>query len=143
MAKKYDVEVMTGKANLEVRPRFVNKGEIARRLVAAYGESPPEFILCLGDDFTDEGKHKACVIFRLTETNDCVDMFRALRRSKLPQDHVFSVTVGASSKQTLASWHLLEPADVISVVALLNGSADAGNIGAVAVVDGTVPESRL
>ncbi|KAK7533266.1 alpha,alpha-trehalose-phosphate synthase-like protein subunit Tps2 [Phyllosticta citribraziliensis] len=125
VAKKYDVEVMTGKANLEVRPRFVNKGEIAKRLVAEYGASPPEFILCLGDDFTDE------------------DMFRALRRSNLPQDHVFSVTVGASSKQTLASWHLLEPSDVISVVALLNGSADAGNIGAVAVVDGTVPESRL
>ncbi|KAF2083233.1 glycosyltransferase family 20 protein, partial [Saccharata proteae CBS 121410] len=127
VAKKYDVEVMTGKANLEVRPRFVNKGEIAKRLVEDYGEhagAAPEFVLCLGDDFTDE------------------DMFRALRRSKLPQDHVFSVTVGASSKQTLASWHLLEPADVISVVALLNGSADAGNIGAVAVVDGTVPESR-
>ncbi|GME24367.1 Glycosyl transferase family 20 [Neofusicoccum parvum] len=125
VAKKYEVEVMTGKANLEVRPRFVNKGEIAKRLVADYGDSPPEFIFCSGDDFTDE------------------DMFRALRGSKLPEDHVFSVTVGASSKQTLASWHLLEPADVVSCIALLNGSADAGNIGAVAVVDGTVPESRL
>ncbi|KAB2580055.1 Trehalose-phosphatase [Lasiodiplodia theobromae] len=125
VAKKFEVEVMTGKANLEVRPRFVNKGEIAKRLVAEYGDAPPEFILCSGDDFTDE------------------DMFRALRGSKLPEDHVFSVTVGASSKQTLASWHLLEPADVISCVALLNGSADAGNIGAVAVVDGTIPESRL
>ncbi|KAK7712923.1 threalose-6-phosphate phosphatase [Botryosphaeria dothidea] len=125
VAKKFDVEVMTGKANLEVRPKFVNKGEIAKRLVREYGDSPPEFIFCSGDDFTDE------------------DMFRALRGSKLPEDHVFSVTVGASSKQTLASWHLLEPADVISCIALLNGSADAGNIGAVAVVDGTVPESRL
>ncbi|EKG17871.1 Glycosyl transferase family 20 [Macrophomina phaseolina MS6] len=125
VAKKYDVEVMTGKANLEVRPKFVNKGEIAKRLVLEYGDSPPEFIFCSGDDFTDE------------------DMFRALRGTKLPEDHVFSVTVGASSKQTLASWHLLEPADVISCIALLNGSADAGNIGAVAVVDGTVPESRL
>ncbi|KAF2147444.1 glycosyltransferase family 20 protein [Aplosporella prunicola CBS 121167] len=124
VAKKYDVEIMTGKANLEVRPRFVNKGEISKRLVADYGDDAPEFVLCLGDDFTDE------------------DMFRALRRSKLPDDHVFSVTVGASSKQTLASWHLLEPSDVISVVALLNGSADAGNIGAVAVVDGTVPDTR-
>ena len=70
-------------------------------------------------------------------------MFRSLRQSKLPADHVFSVTVGASSKQTLASWHLVEPADVISVVSLLNGSADAGNAGAIAVVDGEVPESRV
>ncbi|KAL9122262.1 MAG: hypothetical protein Q9187_001181 [Circinaria calcarea] len=108
VAKKWDVEVMNGKANLEVRPTFVNKGEIAKRLVNEYGHAvgePPEFVLCLGDDFTDE------------------DMFRALRASKLPSDHVFSVTVGASSKQTLAGWHLLEPADVIASIALLNGSA--------------------
>ncbi|KAH7091089.1 alpha,alpha-trehalose-phosphate synthase-like protein subunit Tps2 [Paraphoma chrysanthemicola] len=128
VVKKYDVEVMTGKANLEVRPRFVNKGEIAKRLVLAYGDQPgdaPEFVLCLGDDFTDE------------------DMFRSLRQSKLNSDHVFSVTVGASSKQTLASWHLVEPTDVISCISLLNGSADAGNVGAVAVVEGVVPESRI
>src|SRR5438876_761768 len=42
-------------------------------------------------------------------------MFRSLRATKLPQEHVFSVAVGASSKITLASWHLLEPADVVSV----------------------------
>ncbi|KAK4991970.1 threalose-6-phosphate phosphatase [Elasticomyces elasticus] len=128
VAKKWDVEVMTGKANLEVRPRFVNKGEIAKKLVLEYGEGEgkaPEFVLCLGDDFTDE------------------DMFRSLRQTKLPPDHVFSVTVGASSKQTLASWHLLEPSDVISVIALLNGSTDAGNAGAVAVVEGPVPDSRV
>lgn len=71
-----------------------------------------------------------------------LDMFRALRGCKLPEDHVFSVTVGASSKQTLASWHLLEPGDVISAISLLNGSADAGNVGAVAVVEGNIPESR-
>jgi trehalose-phosphatase len=58
---------MTGKANLEVRPRFVNKGEIAKRLVLEYGEQPPEFVLCLGDDFTDEGVY---ICFpTLTKTN--------------------------------------------------------------------------
>lgn len=59
VAKHHDVEVMTGKANLEVRPRFVNKGEIAKRLVREYGEGydeAPDFVLCLGDDSTDEGK---------------------------------------------------------------------------------------
>ncbi|CAL5866603.1 uncharacterized protein PFLUO_LOCUS812 [Penicillium psychrofluorescens] len=101
VAKRWDVEVMAGKANLEVRPTFVNKGYIATRLVDEYGEKPPDFILCLGDDFTDE------------------DMFRALQKFDLPQDHVYSVTVGASSKQTDASWHLLEPADVIGAVQML------------------------
>jgi len=60
VVKRYDIEVMTGKANLEVRPRFVNKGEIVKRLISEYGSGPedmPEFVLCLGDDFTDEGSY--------------------------------------------------------------------------------------
>ncbi|TVY67386.1 Trehalose-phosphatase [Lachnellula suecica] len=126
VGKKWDVEVMTGKANLEVRPTFINKGEIAKRLVADYGHDvgePPEFTLCLGDDATDE------------------DMFRALNASNLPPEHVFTVTVGASSKMTLAHWHLLEPADVISSVALLNGGdANVADLGPLAVVEGKVPK---
>lgn len=118
---------MTGKANLEVRPTFINKGEIAKRLVADYGSEvgePPEFTLCLGDDFTDE------------------DMFRALNGSNLPVDHVFTVTVGASSKMTLAHWHLHEPSDVISSIALLNGGdSDLADLGPLAVVEGRIPES--
>jgi trehalose 6-phosphate synthase/phosphatase len=57
VAKKFAVEVMAGKANLEVRPKFVNKGEIVKTLVKEYtdrGETPG-FVLCAGDDFTDEG----------------------------------------------------------------------------------------
>ncbi|KAK6334369.1 threalose-6-phosphate phosphatase [Orbilia blumenaviensis] len=105
--QKYEVEVMTGKANLEVRPTFVNKGEIAKKLVAEYpDDAQPDFVLCLGDDTTDE------------------DMFRALRRSTLPAEHVFAVTIGASTKMTLASWHLQEPADVIDSVRLLIGDVD-------------------
>lgn len=126
MGKAWDVEVMTGKANLEVRPTFINKGEIAKRLVASYGQEvgePPEFTLCLGDDFTDE------------------DMFRALNGSDLPAGHVFTVTVGASSKMTLANWHLLEPVDVISSIALLNGGdSDLADLGALAVVEGRIPD---
>jgi trehalose 6-phosphate synthase/phosphatase len=126
VGKKWDVEVMQGKANLEVRPTFINKGEIAKRLVDDYGHEvgqPPEFTLCLGDDFTDE------------------DMFRALNGSNLNKDHVFTVTVGASSKMTLAQWHLLEPSDVISSVALLNGGdTNVADLGALAVVEGKVRE---
>lgn len=69
-------------------------------------------------------------------------MFRTLRQSQLQEEHRFAVTVGAKTKQTLATWHLLEPSDVISCIALLNGSTDAGNAGAVAIVEGSVPETR-
>lgn len=50
----HEVEVMTGKANLEVRPKFVNKGEIAKKLVET-SEVPPGLVFCTGDDTTDEG----------------------------------------------------------------------------------------
>ena len=121
VAKKWDVEVMTGKANLEVRPTFVNKGFIATRLVNEYGTGtgdPPEFVLCLGDDATDEGES----IYpddRLV-ANDTADMFRALLKTDLPKEQVFAVTVGASSKRTLATWHLLAPADVVASISQLN-----------------------
>jgi trehalose 6-phosphate synthase/phosphatase len=131
VGRKWDVEVMTGKANLEVRPTFINKGEIAKRLVATYNsemkalDTPNhtpsdsgkvEFVLCMGDDFTDE------------------DMFRALNGLSAPEDesaeiqadHCFSVTVGASTKVTLARWHLLEAEDVIECVALLAGVGSGG-----------------
>ena len=70
-------------------------------------------------------------------------MFRALGASGLPTEHVFPVTVGASSKMTLARWHLLEPRDVISTVGLLNGFADAGDLGAVAAVATATEEALL
>ena len=57
--KKWDVEVMAGKANLEVRPTFVNKGFIATRLLREFGDQKgetPDFVLCSGDDQTDEGE---------------------------------------------------------------------------------------
>lgn len=47
-------------------------------------------------------------------------MFRALLKTDLPNEHIFACTVGASSKRTLASWHLLEPSDVIATIGALN-----------------------
>ncbi|KAH0609256.1 uncharacterized protein H6S33_012742 [Morchella sextelata] len=99
----HEVEVMTGKANLEVRPKFVNKGEIARKLVET-SDVLPGFVWCVGDDTTDE------------------DMFRALEGADLPKETVFTVTVGPASKETEANYHLLEPADVVEGISLLVGT---------------------
>lgn len=165
VARKWDVDVMPGKANIEVRPTFINKGEIAKRLVTSYNsdmshlpgsatsspnpnkDSKVEFVLCLGDDFTDE------------------DMFRALNglsapptdkgeEAKLKPEHVYTATVGASTKVTLARWHLLEPEDVVDCVALLAGVGSHGagstgggpismgevNLAALSTVEGHLPE---
>jgi trehalose 6-phosphate synthase/phosphatase len=160
VGRKWDVDVMLGKANLEVRPTFINKGEIAKRLVISYNgdmkklsstdaspeDTKVEFVLCMGDDFTGE------------------DMFRSLNTLSGPTDgsallkpeHCFTVTVGASTKVTLAGWHLLEAEDVIECVALLVGVAAAGggaasggilgmgevNPAALSTVEGHIPNSE-
>lgn len=75
VGKRWEVEVMAGKANLEVRPTFVNKGSIATRLVNEYGTTPgkaPEFIMCMGDDFTDEGISPFCYDHSFHITDNCV-----------------------------------------------------------------------
>lgn len=58
--KNWDLEVMNGKMNLEVRPVSVSKGDIVKKLVESRngaGDLSLDFVLCLGDDFTDEGKY--------------------------------------------------------------------------------------
>lgn len=160
VARRWDVDVMPGKANIEVRPTFINKGEIAKRLVNSYksdmshipgnpadgGDGRVEFVLCMGDDFTDE------------------DMFRSLNGlsappaeegavAKVDPENVYTVTVGASTKVTLARWHLLEPEDVVDSVALLVGVGSSGggaagggvlsmgevNLAALSTVEGHIP----
>lgn len=58
MGEVSPLEIINGKCVLEARLKFVNKGQIAQRLVdemrVALGK-PPDFVLCFGDDITDEG----------------------------------------------------------------------------------------
>ena len=129
VGRKWDVEVMAGKANLEVRPTFINKGEIVKRLVTKYntelvaagadGATKLEFALCMGDDFTDE------------------DMFRALNgvspsdgTAEIEAENCFAVTIGPSTKPTLARWYLEEPEDVIDCVALIAGTETLDSLAA-------------
>lgn len=166
VTQKWDVDVMTGKANLEVRPTFINKGEIAKRLVNSY--SNPEgsgvpgeitvgaesgklgFVLCMGDDFTDEDMFRALNQISTPAEEAGAD---ADRPAVLAAEQCLTVTVGASTKVTLARWHLLEPEDVVECVALLagvrcsGGGAPSGsalsmgevNLGALSSVEGHIP----
>jgi trehalose 6-phosphate synthase/phosphatase len=65
---KWGVGVLTGKANLEVRPKGVNKGSVVERLVR---REQPDFTLCAGDDETDED------MFRVLEGSDGVSIIVA------------------------------------------------------------------
>ena len=111
-----DVEVMDGKANLEVRSTDTNKGFVAKKLAHEYAQAEPiEFILCLGDDRTDE------------------DMFRglnALDDRVIRKKHVFTVMVGSDSDAervpTVARWNLPAPEDVLDTAALLADDSLSG-----------------
>lgn len=112
---KHSIEILTGKANLEVRPRDVNKGEIVGRLVKEHSDNL-DFVFCAGDDKTDEGTSH--LITRLM-----TDMFRQLRKAnEIPADSMFPTTVGAASKMTSAKWHVLEPMDIVDTMAKLAGT---------------------
>ncbi|CAJ0637354.1 10966_t:CDS:10 [Entrophospora sp. SA101] len=85
---KLPVEILLGKKNLE--------GEIVKRLL----ENHPgvDFIFCAGDDRTDE------------------DMFKAIKKSRLPVDSYFCTMVGSASKKTSAGWHVNSSQDIIQTI---------------------------
>ncbi|RKO91617.1 glycosyltransferase family 20-domain-containing protein [Blyttiomyces helicus] len=93
---KFPIEVLLGKKNLEVRPMSINKGEIVRRLLAQHPDV--DFVICAGDDRTDE------------------DMFKSVRKSDLPEDATFTCTIGPATKKTHAQWHVITPEDIIGVM---------------------------
>jgi trehalose 6-phosphate synthase/phosphatase len=83
--RNIDVQVFDGKKVIEVRHSGVNKGLAATEWLAG---QTPDFILGIGDDWTDE------------------DLFRALPKS------AFSVCVGLATTPTAALYHLASPAAV-------------------------------
>lgn len=128
-----DLEVMEGKANLEVRPKFVNKGEIVKRLIWHKHGTPqdmlatkreelerdqmPDFTLCLGDDFTDEDM--------FTQMNAIEEVWN----KKYPDEKnrwgnfgFYPCTVGSASKSTVAKAHLTDPQQVLDTLGLLVGN---------------------
>ncbi|KAG7662988.1 TPS2 [[Candida] subhashii] len=133
IAKEYDIEVMAGKANIEVRPRFLNKGEIVKRLVLhPHGakqdlhstnncpkdvppEQSPDFVLCLGDDLTDEDMFKSL--------NDIETSWKekGIPKNRFGSYGFYPVAVGPASKKTVANAHLTEPSQVLETLGLLAG----------------------
>lgn len=137
VATKYDIEVMSGKANIEVRPRFVNKGEIVKRLVLSkHGhrqepnpiiieedlgvpyEELPDFMLCIGDDTTDED------MFKVLKDIEIKWHLKENPKNDFDLYGVYTVAVGPSSKETMATAHLLDPKAVIDTLGLLTGDVN-------------------
>ncbi|EPY51456.1 trehalose-6-phosphate phosphatase Tpp1 [Schizosaccharomyces cryophilus OY26] len=109
VCSKYDVEIMRGKANIEVRPSSINKGGIVKQILSSFSDdSIPSFIFCAGDDRTDE------------------DMFRSLHKNgnRFHEKSSFTVTVGSPHKLTVADWCIPEAQNVVDFLADLASITD-------------------
>ncbi|CAK5262104.1 unnamed protein product [Mycena citricolor] len=123
LAHKRPIEVLVGKKNLEVRPIAVNKGEIVKRLL--YKNPDAEFIFCAGDDKTDEDMFRALILFSTGSVKASMEAPLSVTLVEpqfanaspvelaISPDCVFTTAVGASSKRTLASWHVTTPQEIV------------------------------
>jgi trehalose 6-phosphate synthase/phosphatase len=135
VAKEYDVEVMSGKANVEVRPSFVNKGEIVKRLVLTKHGAPqlhnvnvdelnnqhddlPDLITCIGDDKTDEDMFSK--IFEIEKEWTASPDFN--KHETFNSFGFYPIKVGPATNETFATSHLNDPSQVLETLGLLVGT---------------------
>ncbi|KAJ4827746.1 putative alpha,alpha-trehalose-phosphate synthase [UDP-forming] 11 [Turnera subulata] len=99
------VVVKRGQYIVEVKPQGISKGMVVQNLISAMtGKGmPPDFLLCLGDDRSDE------------------DMFESIEShvKSLPHmQHVFACTVG--QKPSMAKYYLDDTSDVLDLLETLS-----------------------
>jgi len=110
----YPIEILSGKKNLEVRPTHINKGEIVLRVMEWKRNVDFDFILCCGDDRTDE------------------DMFHVLKSTQnggdLVKENVECITVHIGPGQivgTEAEYVLDSPMELIKLMKAMVKSTDS------------------
>ncbi|EFN55842.1 hypothetical protein CHLNCDRAFT_57750 [Chlorella variabilis] len=99
------IEVVPGQTIVEVKPQGVSKGKMVERILhdlASQGGHTPDFVLCIGNDRSDE------------------DMFTATDNSQfsphMPAE-VFACTVG--QKPSKAPFYVNDPTDVVATLSKL------------------------
>lgn len=99
------IEVLVGKKNLEVRPLAVNKGEIVKRILAAHSDT--EFVLCAGDDKTDEDMFRALTAVKVHEKGFRTPLEPLSPQSpiKAPHTSTFPVRDLAAAIRAAPAWN--------------------------------------
>jgi trehalose 6-phosphate synthase/phosphatase len=97
--QSFDIRIVKLKGVVEVVPRKLNKGRIVKRVLR---DSGADFILCMGDDVSDE-KMFTAVLSVLAESE-----------TEVHPSHAFTVTVG--KKQSNASYYVENAEDVAELL---------------------------
>jgi trehalose 6-phosphate synthase/phosphatase len=90
------VEVVSGLKYVECKPRGLSKGTMVQKLLR---QVKPDFVLCVGDDKSDE------------------QMFETLVEESLDSMEVFACTVG--QKPSRANFYVNDNTDVLSILSRL------------------------
>lgn len=98
VVENFPVEVITGKKNVEVRPSMASKAKIVKNLMERHAHSEG-FILCIGDDRTDE------------------DMFKYLLEERAGDEYCLTCKVGSS--KTSAKFSMRNSGQVVALLGRL------------------------
>lgn len=118
MLAPFNVQVVNGQGWLQVRLANVNKGNMVAQVLKEL-EEPPDFILCCGDDRTDEDMFQV-----LQENAEAQALQKNSEAGDDPQGSLFTTTVGV--KPSNAKYYLRSAADVAQ---LIEGIIEIANPG--------------
>lgn len=103
----FNVQVVNGQGWLQVRLASINKGSMVSHILESM-ESKPDFVLCCGDDRTDE------------------DMFAILSKNASEDMQLFTTTVGV--KPSNARYYLRSSLDVTQLIEQIIEAAEPGSL---------------
>lgn len=115
VVSKMPIEILVGKKNLEVRPMMINKGEIVKRIMIQYPDS--DFIVCAGDDKTDEDMFRTLSAAYFTRYQDQLNTGNIEKTWGDIKSSLYSITVGPAMKKSMANWQVENPSNVIDLLA--------------------------
>jgi trehalose-phosphatase len=107
IASKLPVDILFGKKVIEIRPHNVSKGASVRKILSL--EPDADFVLCIGDDRTDE------------------DMFSALEQEKEKKmsEEAKLFTCIVAKQDSLAKYCIKNQSDVLKLLKALASNADS------------------
>ena len=114
LLKEFPVTIIRKKGLLEILPTGLHKGLVTRQILVGdviRRGGHPDFVLCIGDDTTDENMFKTIYEYIAERSEDSIHGAQQERKPKvLVQQHVFTCTV--AKKASNAHLYLNEVSDV-------------------------------
>lgn len=120
--RPFDVRFVTLKGIVEIVPRRLNKGLVVKKVLremANEGKGDPDFILCVGDDISDEKMFTAVFSFVSELHND--DTPHQEKKSAGSSNNIYCFTLTVGKKPSHACQYVDDAPDVANMLVRLTG----------------------